>query len=158
MILSYLIAHFALYHAIYVSVTEIKYQGETNKLEISVKMFTNDLEDAIYNQTKTRISLRTIEDLDNHASKIENYVNQCFSLKMNDQANSLKLLRAENEGDATWSYWEVPINKVVSSLEIQNQVLTELFAAQSNVVTLNINGEKRFLRFTKSSHPITVDF
>lgn len=154
-ILAYILFTF---HALYISVTEIDFDQETNKLNISVKIFTNDLEDGIYNLSKTSISLRTEEQLSSSSSLIGQYIGGRMAIKLNGKNTSLKLLNSENEGDATWVYFEVANTMEITSIEIRNQILTELFATQSNVVSVDINGDKRFLRFSKGSEVELLNF
>ncbi len=146
------------FHAIYISVTEIDFVPETNKLNISVKIFTNDLEDGIYYLTKSSVSLRSPDQITEHSSLINQYISQRMEVRLNGQEVILKLISSANEGDATWTYFEAQSIDKISSLELRNQILTELFETQTNVVTVNINDDKRFLRFSKGSESELLKF
>jgi len=149
---------FSFFHAIYVSVTEIKFDENANKLEIKVKVFTNDLEDGILNLSGKSISLRTDDQLNSNQQLINQYINDRLGIKVNETNKPLVLLKSENEGDATWSYFEMTDVGDVRSLEVRNKILTELFETQSNVVSVDVGGEKKFLRFTKSFEKEVIIF
>jgi len=157
MILTFCIL-FNSFHALYVSVTEIDFDKDDSKLNLKVKIFTNDLEDGIFNQTGQSVSLRTNEQLKSNQLLVGRYINDHLSISVNRTNKPLSLLKSENEGDATWSYLEVDITDQIRSIEVQNQLLTELFETQSNVVSIDINGDKRFLRFTKNQQSELLEF
>ncbi|MEQ9424583.1 MAG: hypothetical protein RJQ09_09210 [Cyclobacteriaceae bacterium] len=144
------------YHAIYISVTEMSQADVNEGLAIKMKIFTDDLEDGIYNLSKKSVNLS--QEPGKHLSEIENYLQSKFELKLNDEKQLPKVTSAENTGDATWIDLEVPFENPIRSIDIDHGLLTELFDSQSNVVTVDILGEKRFLRLSKSNKKATLNF
>ena len=144
------------WHAIYVSVTEINY--EVGQLTVKVKVFTDDLEDGILNATQRSVKLRSDEELTRHKSLIHRYISSHLSLVVNNTKKPLEMLRVENEGDATWSYFKTGLGEEIQTLEVHNNILTELFSTQANIVTVNISGDKRFFRLSKSDDKELLTF
>lgn len=136
---------FPFHHAIYVSVTEVKPAGQ-GQWEISCRLFNNDLEDAIYNQSGNRVSLRTTADIEKEAVLIAGYVNSRFAVAFEgEKAGKLRWLKGSAENDSVWAYFATAGGKVV---QIDNNLLTELFPTQQNVVTLEKEGKKSYFRFS----------
>ena len=57
----------------------------------------------------------------------------------------MKIRQVTEEHKSQKSTFDQKIERV----DISNQILTELFDSQPNVVSMEIDGEKRFLRFNK---------
>ncbi|MBT33315.1 MAG: hypothetical protein CMO01_26940 [Thalassobius sp.] len=135
-------------HAIYISVCELEYQPES--IQIKIKTFTNDLEDAIHNQTGEAVSI----DGNLESSKVNNMISEYLLSHVNFVADAKKLelqfKKRVKESDATWAYFEVKNAKDFKELEVNNDLFLELFETQLNVVSVSYNSEKKFLRLDKN--------
>ncbi len=134
-------------HAIYVSVTEVtKIDGQT--WTVSCRMFNNDLEDAIRNQTGKSVSLRSHAEVENASELISDYIAE--KLKFLDNAGNvmpLKWASGSAENDSVWCNFTLSGGNVS---EIENVLLLELFASQENIVTVIQEGKREYLRFNFS--------
>ncbi len=142
-----------LHHAVYVSVTEIRYTGQGG-YELSCRLFNNDLEDAIFNQSGKRVSLRTDAEVEEHAQLISLYVNAHLKIGFpNGPPGELHWRGGTAESGSVWASFACGAGEIVT---IENSLLVELFPTQQNVVTLERNGEKHYLRFSagQTSQPV----
>lgn len=158
MILTFILYWFAAFHAIYVSVTEIEWNDDQGSVEIRTKVFTDDLESGIYHLIGESVTLTSDDGLKDSGELIAQYLRDRVDININGEQVIPALIKAENQGDATWCYFILKDINGIASITIQNQILTELFDTQSNVVTVDIGGEKKYLRFSKSSEPQEIRF
>src|SRR5882757_2272794 len=97
---------FLLKHPFYVSVTEISHNAKDKTIEISCKLFTNDLEAALEKFTNTKIDLSAGTDKAKTDKFIATYINKHLQLKIDGRPVSLELLGTEKESEATWTYFQ----------------------------------------------------
>ena len=134
------------HHPIFVSVTEINHNAANKSLEISCKIFTDDLEQTLRQQNKIRI------DLLNPASKqamnvlVNNYIQKHLQLKADDKAVVLEFLGFEQQEEGIISYFEVKNMATVKKLDVTNTILYESRPQQMQIIHVMVNGER------KSSH------
>lgn len=134
------------HHPIFVSVTEINHNAANKSLEISCKIFTDDLEQTLRQQNKIRI------DLLNPASKqamnvlVNNYIQKHLQLKVDDKAVVLEFVGFEQQEEGIISYFEVKNMATVKKLDVTNTILYESRPQQMQIIHVMVNGER------KSSH------
>lgn len=134
------------HHPIFVSVTEINHNAANKSLEISCKIFTDDLEQTLRQQNKIRINLL------NPASKqamnvlVNNYIQKHLQLKVDDKAVVLEFVGFEQQEEGIISYFEVKNMATVKKLDITNTILYESRPQQMQIIHVMVNGER------KSSH------
>ena len=134
------------HHPIFVSVTEINHNAANKSLEISCKIFTDDLEQTLRQQNKIRI------DLLNPASKqamnvlVNNYIQKHLQLKADDKAVVLEFVGFEQQEEGIISYFEVKNMATVKKLDVTNTILYESRPQQMQIIHVMVNGER------KSSH------
>lgn len=125
------------YHA---SITDVTFNPRTQSLEVAVKVFTDDLENALSLRSKSNIAYSNSEKVQQH---LREYVQASLSFEV-EKGKPLKqkFLGAEEETDAIWIYVEVPVNaNSLSQLYVRNAVLTELFNDQMNVMNVTYKGK-----------------
>lgn len=122
---------YSLDHKFYVSLTEITFNDENNRLEISSKVFYDDLQNAILVEDGYKID----DPLTEHKQQIEQYLSRHFSVKVNGVNIPLKMIGVETEIDAVWCYLESePLANSIEELEVFNNVFVDLFPTQSNII------------------------
>ena len=135
------------YHA---SITDIKFNPRTQSLQVAVKVFTDDLENALSKRSKSKVSYdagsATIKQ------QLAGYMAATIKFELT-KGKPLKqqFIGSEEEADVVWLYFEVPVQSAsLSQLYIENAVLTELFNDQMNIVNLDYNGKMHSMLMQKS--------
>jgi hypothetical protein len=143
-------------HAFHTSITEMRYNPKEKTFEISLRVFTDDLEKTLSanNQNKKFV----IENTDKNDPFIEQYVHKHFvvTTPKNQKAN-FQYLGKEKEGDATWIYLEMPLNESIKGSKIQNSVLMDSFEDQTNIVNIFMNNDKKSYLFTVKNKVFMVE-
>ncbi len=163
-------------HAIHLSITEMdfKVKGEKTEIQISHKIFIDDLERAviknyptIFEKKKPNISTKTQHKA---AEKyIYEYFKKVVELKIDSKKETINYIGLEFEDDVVWVYGVVEkVNTKSNSTEkesifIKNMILMDLFDDQRNMLYLtkeNSNKEKtkEFLNFTVDNRSETISF
>jgi Domain of unknown function (DUF6702) len=144
-------------HAIYVSVLEVEQEAGTKQGTIRVKVFANDLEDAIFNQSKNRIALQN-GDCGQNKSFIGGYFKEHLHLNIDGTPIKYRYVSCEINDISIWLTFEFISPPAWSKVDITADYLIELFPTQSNVVSVTYRNEKRMFRLTKGSTTETVSF
>lgn len=153
-LLIFLIGFFGADHGLYVSVTNVKYSGN-DTWEVSCRLFNTDLEDAIRDFSGESVSLRTDGDIKKSEALVASYIKAKMHF-ITRQGNelALKWVNGSAENDTVWSYFIV---EGASIDVIENALLVELFSDQENVVAIERDGEKRYLRFNAGVKRLQLD-
>jgi len=139
-------------HKFYVSVTEINYNKNSEQLEISLKVFNDDWQNALDNRLGQPVFLGSKNQYPQLDSLIRTYLFENFSIKINDKKREINIMGSEIEGGATWIYMYVDKVKSLKSIEIKNTLLTEMFEDQRNVVQIKYGDITKSSLFTKSNN------
>jgi len=126
-------------HKYYVSLTQIDYNQKNKLLEITVRVFIDDLNKALNQQYDKEFNLGEKNELKNTDYFIKKYFENNFILKVNNQHKDYKLVGKEYEDNICYIYFEISNVANVSSLEITNSILQEIFEEQQNIIKTNIN-------------------
>jgi hypothetical protein len=137
-------------HPVHVSVTDIVLDEQERELEITMRLFTDDLEFSVRNaRNEPELDLlnpgkgRTTEEL------VREYVMQRFSVSLDGKKQHLKFLGIEQETDAIVCFIQAPDVRRWHVMEITNTVITETYDDQSNLVHVTLRGKVRSHRLTR---------
>ncbi len=144
-------------HAMYLSVLEIEQLDGNNKGTIKIKIFANDLEDAIFNFSKKRIDLSKGE-CENEKVLITNYFKNHLKIINGDDLLAYNLTSCEVNDISIWLSFDLNTVGNWTTVNIKADYLMELFPTQSNIVNVIHNGEKRMFRLTIDSPTKSLTF
>jgi hypothetical protein len=135
-------------HEYHVSVTQMQYNPAQKLLEISIRVFTDDLEKALSAENDNRRF--TLNDHDQNNPFVEKYLRKYFVVSdARQQVQPFKYLGKEQEADATWMYLEVPVTGNWPGWSLQNTLLMEAFSDQMNMLNLKLPTGKKTILFKK---------
>jgi hypothetical protein len=134
-------------HAIYVSVLEIEQPIGEKGGTINVKIFADDLEDAIFNMSRKRINLLTDECFKNK-DLVNIYFAQHLQISIDGKKLEYYYSSCEINDISIWFNYSFISEPNWSELEVKADYLMDLFPAQSNVVSITKGKEKKMFRLT----------
>lgn len=144
LLIFWLSSSFAPIHQYHVSVTQMKYDKPSKSFEISIRVFTDDLEKGLSEDNNKRIF--TIKNNDQNNPFVEHYVRKYFALTSTSKKAEIQYVGKEEEADATWIYLEIPFSDNPDGWKLQNSILMETFDDQVNMMNLKLpSGPKTFL-------------
>ena len=145
-------------HPFYISVCQVDHNPDTGALEMSFRLFTDDLELALETMGTDRLRLGTEREAEKADLYISRYLSRHVEIEIDGRRVSAAFLGKEVDSDATWCYVEIVGVTELSSMTIKNTLLLETFEDQVNLVHVNANGQKRSLVFNLQQVRQTLDF
>ncbi|MFZ6052078.1 DUF6702 family protein [Halocola ammonii] len=127
-------------HKFYVSTTNIEFDQPSKSFQITMKLFTDDLEHALGDPDRNKIKLGSPEEQADADQMIEAYLQKNFHMQVNDKHVEWTYLGKEVEYDLTYCYIETFGVPPINFLTIENTVFFDLFDDQTNLINLRING------------------
>lgn len=124
----------AMAHPFHISLTEINWNPKSEKLEISQKIFWDDLEIALNNFHKGTVDFLNPENPARLEKQVEAYLLTKNEIWISGKPIKLTLLGYEIDEDAAWFYMESEAVSRPSTLKVKNSALIEEFPDQKNVV------------------------
>ncbi|MBL7917307.1 MAG: hypothetical protein JNM96_02850 [Bacteroidia bacterium] len=147
---------FTLKHPFYLGVTQIKHNSSNNNLEVSVKLFVNDLEDALKKINKKQIDLLNGKDSTYLNQVINQYLLSHLKLKANTKLLQQKYLGYEIEKDVIWIYAEYKSEKIIGTLQIENTLLYDYLAQQTNIMRFEYGGKEHHAKLNNPEKLATI--
>lgn len=145
-------------HPLHVSVTEIKFDEKDKELEITARIFLDDLEAAI-RQDVQQPTLDILKPTNGTADAlIGSYWLKNISILVDRKEAKVKYLGYEIEGDVVIVYSYAPGIKKLNHITITQQTITELFDDQSNIVHVTKAETIRSLRLTRQTTSDSILF
>lgn len=143
-------------HDFYLSHTLVEYNQETQSLEISIKAFTDDLEEALKNLGAPRLDLGLETEHEDAEKLLFAYLKASMVWEMEGKRLNLSYIGKEAMMDATWCYLEIKNVDANTPLKLKYTLLTESFKKQINMVNIFFKGEKQTLRFDARKRESTI--
>ncbi len=147
---------FTIKHPFYLGITQIKHNAANNNLEVSVKLFVNDLEDALKKINKKQIDLLNGKDSTYLNQVINQYLLSHLKLKANNKLLQQNYIGYEIEKDVVWIFAEYPAEKSISALEIENTLLYDYLAQQTNIIRFEYNGKEHHTKLNNPEKLATI--
>ena len=147
---------FSVFHPFHISVTEVLYRPSEKTIQVSVRIFLDDLELGLRAETgDTKLDIKSSpeSDLNTH---IGNYVKNRLKLTAKKPI-SLEYLGFEYEEDALWCYFEAEKVKKFDALQIENKILIEAFSDQENLIHFRSEGKVKSVRLSANDFVATVN-
>lgn len=143
---------FAPVHKFYVSVTNVTYSGKDKAIQITSRIFIDDFEDVLQERYGFDAKLATKNESKEADAYIEKYLRTKFVVEINGEKASYNIIGKKYDADVMICYIEVPEVDLatVTSIQITNEILTDLFDEQQNIVHFKIDGKKKSFVLLKS--------
>ena len=142
-------------HQFYISITYIRHNPGTQVLSVRVKLFINDLEEAIYQEQNVRIGLWKDDPIENAETYVEQYIASKLSIMVNGKKQPLQFLSqtikpAEVlEDNVLICQLEAQDVPEISKLKVHNSIITETIDSQTNIININIDGKKKVINLDR---------
>jgi hypothetical protein len=145
-------------HPLYISVTEINHNPKDKILEVSCKMFTNDLEAVLEKTSGTHVDLSAARDKAAADRLIEGYVEKRLRLRVDGKAVALHFVGSEKENDGTWSYFQVNDIPSVKRIDAVDELLYDGFNQQINILHVTVGGQRKSTRLDYPAASASFEF
>ena len=138
-------------HKFYVALYQVNYAPEKKMLQITTRLFIDDLNSALAKKYQKKINLGSEKETEEDLNLFKKYFAEKFSVKVNGQTKTLLFLSKEMEGDVLICYFSIKDIHKINTLEIYNSVITDNISEQQNIMHFNVSGVKNTLLLTESN-------
>lgn len=143
-------------HDFHASVTQMQYNAKDKAFEISIRIFTDDLEKGLTKELNTQVHLAAGAKSD---EILEKYVRAHFAYTTpQKQTRPFNYIGHEVEADANWIYLEMPYTEAFRGGMLKQNVLMDMFDDQVNMVNIQYQGQKKTFVFKKNQAVQDVSF
>ena len=145
---------FTVAHKFYVSVTNISYSEKDRSLQITSRIFIDDFEEVLLERFGFESHLATDTESKQANEYIEKYLKTKFLMFIDGEQRQYNFLGKKYDNDIMICYLEVLELDIdeVKTIEVQNELLTDLFDEQQNVVHFKIKGKKKSFVLIKENN------
>ncbi|MFC2089902.1 DUF6702 family protein [Bacteroidota bacterium] len=125
---------FSASHKFYVSLTEVHIRKDKGSIEISMRIFPDDLDRALKTIHGVNPQIATELEHKNADEWVSEYIKAHFDIEINEQPIAIAYLGKEQESDAIWCYLEAELPAVFSEITVKSSFLIDEFKDQKNIV------------------------
>lgn len=119
-------------HPFFVSVTEMRSDSKKQTFTVSCRMFTDDLQTAIF---KLYAHKGELDKADGSANTVlEKYITERIAIKVAGKDVAFTFVGYETEEEATWCYLEATTFPGTGKVEITNKLLFDFIEGQTNLI------------------------
>ena len=143
---------FATAHKFYLSVTHVNYSEKDGAIQITSRIFIDDFENVLQERYGFDAELATKNESEEADAYIEKYFRTKFAVEINGKNASYTFIGKKYDVDVMICYIEIPKVDLATttSIQITNEILTDLYDEQQNIVHFKIDGKKKSFVLLKS--------
>ena len=145
-------------HKYYLSLTKIDYIKESKSVQITSRIFIDDLETSLNKKYNKSFELDTNQELKDADKYIKEYTYKSLIININNKITSYNYLGKKYENDVIYIFAEIENIAEIKSIEVQNRILMDDFSEQQNIVKLNINNKRKSFILTEDSDKDLLKF
>jgi hypothetical protein len=145
-------------HRFYLSLTEVRIDTKKQTLDVSCKLFTDDLEEALRKKYGKKIDLSTSAKNKEVQALVFKYFSENFKINVGEKLQTLVFVGFETETDATWCYLETTPFIGKGRISIMNTLLYEYLPEQSNMMNVYVDEAEKSAKLINPEKLAEFDF
>jgi hypothetical protein len=138
-------------HKFYVSIYQINYKSEKKQIEITARIFYDDLNTVLEKKFNKKTHIAQAEESEVDVQSMKSYLSSHFSIKVNGKLKPIIYLSKETEANVVICYFKITDVAKIKTLEIENTALLELNSDQQNIIQTNVYNKKQNLLLTSNN-------
>ena len=137
--------HQATAHTFHTSLMSMEYNRQEQLLEISLKVYSHDLESILTRRSRRDVRLGKTPDAEQLTFA---YLQEAINLKNGaGETKALRFVGTEVQNQVAWLYFEIKMPEGLNGAQLRNRLFFDLLADQVNLVHLKDAGKKSDLVF-----------
>jgi len=145
-------------HPFFMSVIDINHNQKEATLEISVRVFSDDLEKTLQQFSKQKIDILNPTQKELIEKQLQAYVSQRLKLNVNGKPVNFHILGYEQQMESTWCYFEVENQSVVNTVSVDCSLLYDYETNQVNIVHMKTKGIQKTYKLDYPKRETTFKF
>lgn len=135
-----LVGMLSVLHPFFVSVVDIQHNNKDAALEISVRVFSDDLEKTLQNFSKSKIDILKPANKAFVDKQLQAYVAGRLKITVDGKPVQFTLLGFEQQMESTWCYFEVTGVPAANKVDVDCSLLYDYEKNQVNIVHVKSKG------------------
>ena len=135
-------------HKFYVSVTQIDFVPEKKRIEITARIFIDDLNKALTEQYKTNFYLTSNRETETQREQFKQYLSTHFTIKVNGKPKNIEFVQKEMEDDVLICYLKINDISKINTLEVKNTLLFNVISEQQHITHTKVLETKKSVLLT----------
>lgn len=132
-------------HALYIAKMDVRCQNQ-DTTKIVLKLFSDDLANALKGEND-KISLSQLERLCDFEKEMTTYINENLTVSFDGDANQDLVWTCDQQGDVHVLTSNVIHKNMWSEIQVNCELLLELFPTQKTILSIDHLGTKRWHQF-----------
>ncbi|MCW3112230.1 MAG: hypothetical protein JWR18_626 [Segetibacter sp.] len=146
------------FHPFYVSVTEVSHNARTRSIEVSCKMFAEDIENVLKQNYKASVDL-TNNNLQAENNRLMNdYMLKHLSFSIDLKPTAFKFVGFEKEKESVYCYLEVANVPSLKKISISNSILYDFKKEQINIIHVMVDGKRQSVKIDYPQNQANFSF
>ncbi len=145
-------------HPFYVSVTEINYNAKDKALEISCKIFVDDMEEVLKKNYQKPVDLSNVKLHAQNDKWVSDYIQNRLAFIVDGKPVKLSYVGFEKDKESVYCYFEVPNVLTMKKIDLTNSLLHDLNEQQINIMHLIVNGNRKSYKLDYPKNQANFNF
>lgn len=130
-------------HKFHVSVSQVEYDEKSRKLELVIRVFADDFENALSGFAKRPVRPDQLAASSRAGELVMGYLRGAVEIRdRGDRPLSLTWSGMEGQTDVWWLYLEAKAPAGIDGARMRNRIFCELFDDQVNIVNTKVRGKQ----------------
>ena len=130
-------------HPFYIAVTEINQNPKEKNLEISIKVFADDLEQIMEQHAHQNFDLTSEKQKPQLDKLVAEYFVKNLSINIDGKPQKLSYIGFEKEKESAYGYFEIDNVTSIKRIDITNTILQDFNNTQINIIHAVVNGKRQ---------------
>ena len=135
-------------HKFYVSIYQVDFVPQKKRIEITARIFMDDLNVALEHEFKTKTHIGEKTESTQDVVFLQKYMTSHVQIFINNKEKKVLFLSKEIENNVVVVYLKVSDISKIDTFKIQNNALLDLNSDQQNIIQTNFYNNKRNYIFT----------
>jgi hypothetical protein len=134
-VLFFLFFNSGFFHPVHVSIANLEYLNEQNKMVLTIKVFEDDFRLLFFHLNQVEVDLKDSLNYNQYKDLIFTYFDTNFKLEANTNTKlRIAITDWRMQEDALWFNFDVPLKNEIKTLKITNTLFLDLYFDQKNLV------------------------
>jgi len=130
-------------HPFYVSMIEIDHNTKEKTVEVSIRIFTDDLENTLKKYGNTKVDILHPANKAEVDKLLNDYIQHKLQLKLDGKEVTLHYLGYEQQLESIWTYLEVKDVPTIKKVSVNCSLLYDYQEKQTNIFHVKVNGTEK---------------
>lgn len=145
-------------HKYYLSLTQLNFKNESKSIQIIINVFLDDIETALNKDYAINLQLTTEKEIANNDLYFEKYLKEKLDFKVDGIHQNFNYIGKEFDGDLIYFYLEIENIHQVHSIDIINNILTNHFPKQQNLIKSKIGKKHKSVLLSKEENSVKLKY